>query len=121
MAQCVIDPQSSLILLLARRVNSAAGERGLRRSAMRNYSAPVVTACSIDPPTRPNANRLLLLRQRSRIASSHTKRFCISAFSRIILLPFRYLTRNAEYETMISQYCSPKRSSAGCVNSLIVS
>ena len=58
MAQCVIDPQSSLVLLLARRVNSAAGERGLRRSAMRNYSAPVVTACSIDPPTRPNVNRL---------------------------------------------------------------
>ena len=27
MAQCVIDPQSSLVLLLARRVNSAAGER----------------------------------------------------------------------------------------------
>ena len=51
MAQCVIDPQSSLVLLLARRVNSAAGERGLRRSAMRNYSAPVVTACSIDPTT----------------------------------------------------------------------
>lgn len=51
MAQCVIDPQSSLVLLLARRVNSAAGERGLRRSAMRNYSAPVVTACYIDPTT----------------------------------------------------------------------
>lgn len=60
MAQCVIDPQSSLVLLLARRVNSAAGERGLRRSAMRNYSAPVVTACSIDPPTRyhPKINAL---------------------------------------------------------------
>ena len=54
MAQCVIDPQSSLVLLLARRVNSAAGERGLRRSAMRNYSAPVVTACSIDPTTAPH-------------------------------------------------------------------
>lgn len=60
MAQCVIDPQSSLVLLLARRVNSAAGERGLRRSAMRNYSAPVVTACSIDPTTLPHlqANRI---------------------------------------------------------------
>lgn len=61
MAQCVIDPQSSLVLLLARRVNSAAGERGLRRSAMRNYSAPVVTACSIDPPTAPHQLFDLLL------------------------------------------------------------
>ena len=68
MAQCVIDPQSSLVLLLARRVNSAAGERGLRRSAMRNYSAPVVTACSIDPPTRTERTSFVLrlrLRRRS--------------------------------------------------------
>ena len=63
MAQCVIDPQSSLVLLLARRVNSAAGERGLRRSAMRNYSAPVVTACSIDPLGRsPRDPPALLIR-----------------------------------------------------------
>ena len=72
MAQCVIDPQSSLVLLLARRVNSAAGERGLRRSAMRNYSAPVVTACSIDPPTRTERTSFALrlrLRRRSLLAA----------------------------------------------------
>ena len=51
MAQCVIDPQSSLVLLLARRVNSAAGERvGL--DLLRRPRRPVVTACYIDPPTR---------------------------------------------------------------------
>lgn len=65
MAQCVIDPQSSLVLLLARRVNSAIRERGLRRSAARNYSAPVVADCSIDPSTFPHAPVSRALRLRS--------------------------------------------------------
>lgn len=54
MAQCVIDPQSSLVLLLARRVNSAAGERGLRRSAMRNYSAAAAIADALKNPGKPS-------------------------------------------------------------------
>lgn len=55
-----IDPCSSLVYSVARRVNSAIRERGLRRSATRNYSAPVVTHCSIDPSTLPHlqANRI---------------------------------------------------------------
>lgn len=48
-----IDPCSSLVYSVARRVNSAIRERGLRRSATRNYSAPVVTHCCIDPTTSP--------------------------------------------------------------------
>ena len=40
MAQCVIDPQSSLVLLLARRVNSAIRERGFRDPHSRNSPPP---------------------------------------------------------------------------------
>lgn len=57
MAQCVIDPQSSLVLLLARRVNSAIGERvGL--DLLRIPRRPVVTDSSIDPRPRPFAASL---------------------------------------------------------------
>ena len=54
MAQCVIDPQSSLVLLLARRVNSAAGERVGLDPRERGTRRPVVTACYIDPTTAPH-------------------------------------------------------------------
>lgn len=48
-----IDPCSSLVFDFARRINSAIRERGLRRSALRNYFAPVVADCSVDPATLP--------------------------------------------------------------------
>gem|GEM_PF-5332905 len=48
-----IDPCSSLVFDFARRINSAICERGLRRSASRNYFAPVVADCSVDPATLP--------------------------------------------------------------------
>lgn len=51
-SRAALNPSSQSGFPLDRRVNSAAGERGLRRSAARNHSAPVVTACSIDPSTR---------------------------------------------------------------------
>ena len=52
MAQCVIDPQSSLVLLLARRVNSAIRERVGLDLRERRPRRPVVTHCYIDPSTR---------------------------------------------------------------------
>ena len=55
MEQSVHRPLSQSVFWLDRRVNSAIRERGLRRSATRNYSAPVVTDCSIDPSTVPPA------------------------------------------------------------------
>ena len=67
-----IDPYPSLVLSADRRVNSAIRERGLRRSAARNYSAPVVADCSIDPPTRIGRTSFALrlrLRRRSRLAA----------------------------------------------------
>ena len=57
MAQCVIDPQSSLVLLLARRVNSAIGERVGLDLRERRPRRPVVTDNYIDPTTRPIPNR----------------------------------------------------------------
>jgi len=67
-----IDPCSSLVYSIDRRVNSAIRERGLRRSATRNHSAPVVTDCSIDPSTRTVRTSFALrprLRRRSRLAA----------------------------------------------------
>ena len=58
-------PSSQSFFWLDRRVNSAIRERGLRRSATRNYSAPVVTHCSIDPSTFPHAPVSRALRLRS--------------------------------------------------------
>ena len=71
MAQCVIDPQSSLVLLLARRVNSAIRERG-RLDLLRRPRAPVVTDCYIDPSTRTERTSFVLrlrLRRRSLLAA----------------------------------------------------
>ena len=65
-------PSSQSVFWLDRRVNSAIRERGLRRSAARNYSAPVVTHCSIDPSTRTERTSFALrlrLRRRSRAAA----------------------------------------------------
>ena len=72
MAQCVIDPQSSLVLLLARRVNSAAGERVGLDPRERGTRRPVVTACSIDPSTRTERTSFVLrlrLRRHSLLAA----------------------------------------------------
>mgnify|MGYP007107914041 CR=1 FL=1 len=83
-----IDPCSSLVYPIARRVNSAIRERGLRRSAARNYSAPVVTHCCIDPPTRTERTSFALrlrLRRRSRAAarpSAHARTRAPSAYFR---------------------------------------
>ena len=52
MSRCAHRPSTKSDVVLARRVNSAIGERGLRRSAARNYAALVVTDSSIDPTTR---------------------------------------------------------------------
>lgn len=49
MEQSVHRPLSQSFVRIVRRVNSAIRERGLRRSATRNYSAPVVADCCIDP------------------------------------------------------------------------
>ena len=65
MEQSVHRPLSQSVFWLDRRVNSAIRERGLRRSAARNYSAPVVTHCSIDPSTFPHAPVSRALRLRS--------------------------------------------------------
>lgn len=65
-------PSSQSFFWLDRRVNSAIRERSLRRSATRNYSAPVVTHCYIDPPTRTERTSFALrlrLRRRSRLAA----------------------------------------------------
>lgn len=66
-----IDPCSSLVYPIARRVNSAAGERvGL--DLLRRPRRPVVTACYIDPPTRIGHTSFALrlrLRRRSRLAA----------------------------------------------------
>ena len=68
----LLDPQSSLVLLLARRVNSAIRERvglGLRERRPRR---PVVTHCYIDPSTRTERTSFALrprLRRRSRAAA----------------------------------------------------
>lgn len=51
MAQCVIDPQSSLVLLLARRVNSVVCERVGLDLRERRPRRPVVTDNYIDPTT----------------------------------------------------------------------
>ena len=65
-------PSSQSFFWLDRRVNSAIGERGLRRSAARNYFAPVVTDSYIDPSTRTERTSFALrlrLRRRSRAAA----------------------------------------------------
>ena len=51
MSRCAHRPSTKSDVVLARRVNSAIGERGLRRSAARNYFAPVVTDSGIDATT----------------------------------------------------------------------
>ena len=57
MEQSVHRPLSKSGLPIVRRVNSAIGERvGL--DLLRRPRRPVVTDSSIDPPTRPNVNRL---------------------------------------------------------------
>lgn len=71
MAQCVIDPQSSLVLLLVRRVNSAVGERVGLDLRERRPRRPVVTDNYIDPSTRTERTNSALrqrLRRRSRSA-----------------------------------------------------
>ena len=62
MSRCAHRPSTKSDAVLARRVNSAIGERGLRRSAARNYSAPVVTHCSIDSGVPPRDPPALLIR-----------------------------------------------------------
>ena len=57
MAQCVIDPQSSLVFCFDRRVNSAVGERVGLDPRGRGTRRPVVTDNYIDPTTRPIPNR----------------------------------------------------------------
>ena len=51
MAQCVIDPQSSLVYSVGRRVNSAIRERVGLDLRERRPRRPVVTHCCIDPTT----------------------------------------------------------------------
>ena len=63
--QRLLNTKNPSVFWLDRRVNSAIRERGLRRSAARNYSAPVVADCSIDPSTFPHAPVSRALRLRS--------------------------------------------------------
>ena len=52
-----IDPCSSLVYSVGRRVNSAAGERVGLDPRKRGTRRPVVTACYIDPTTLPQKHR----------------------------------------------------------------
>lgn len=72
-----IDPCSSLVYSVARRVNSAAGERVGLDLRERRPRRPVVTACYIDPSTRTERTSFALrlrLRRRSRAAARPSAR-----------------------------------------------
>ena len=72
MERSVHRPLSQSVFWLDRRVNSAAGERVGLDPRERGTRRPVVTACSIDPPTRTERTSFALrlrLRRRSLLAA----------------------------------------------------